>query len=546
MIIEEIQNRAYKTSGRMKAAQKRAEAEAKRQQSSNDLNKISSLFSGGGSKHKHSRSAVDMRIPLKKLPAVDRKVGLRSFGATIGYAAQNQKKVDEDKRAECIYNQNLFLPIDLAADEMKATADQCKTGIRDACRHIVVSWNENEVPDKNEMKDVVATYLKEAGYKDHQAVAYVHKNTKNIHVHIVVNAVNPNTYKGVDRKLLRSKANYRIHEKVAREMEIKYNRIRVHGKLYGIKDNMPTIVKTKSSENNNKNRGKKAFDRNSGLSSFHDYMIDSDDSNKLRNKLLDLMKKPNPDWYQVHELFDRYNLVLKEVIKNGQKFGYIIQDKNNESHVIKASQFDKYGKIFKSKKIDIVIGKEFISSAHSLVGNATSGYGKYIIADTKKHGFFQKYSLGKEAYRHGKASLLKSYVEKRKQINKSRSLINVEYWIKRKKLQPPVELIQRKKWNVIKINRVPEKSLKLKNNLSSEMKSKRKVLSLLRAEYEALKDTFDRENYLYAGSYLSYLQKTFDVTKSQSVQAEIERISKTVAVKDDKKVDKNNKNERNI
>lgn len=106
MIIEEIQNKAYKTSGKMKAAQKMALAEAQRAQSQNGL---SNVFGGGSSRSFGSTTNYSSRgksgggKTASKMSSNSGSGSSRSFGATIGYAAQEGKKFDnyeEDRKAE--------------------------------------------------------------------------------------------------------------------------------------------------------------------------------------------------------------------------------------------------------------------------------------------------------------------------------------------------------------------------------------------------------------------------------------------------------------
>lgn len=57
--------------------------------------------------------------------------------------------------------------------------------------HWVMSWQENEVPTREQVKEAVGIFLEGMGLKDHQAIVAAHVNTANYHVHIVVNRVHP-------------------------------------------------------------------------------------------------------------------------------------------------------------------------------------------------------------------------------------------------------------------------------------------------------------------------------------------------------------------
>ena len=79
-------------------------------------------------------------------------------------------------------------------NEMVALAEesiQCKMPVA----HWVLSWKDGEQPTPEKVDFAVRYFLQLMEWKDHQAFYAVHKNTSNLHVHIVVNRVNPDTLK---------------------------------------------------------------------------------------------------------------------------------------------------------------------------------------------------------------------------------------------------------------------------------------------------------------------------------------------------------------
>ena len=61
--------------------------------------------------------------------------------------------------------------------------------------HWVLSWKDGEQPTPEKVDFTVQYFLQLMEWKEHQAFYAVHKNTSNLHVHILVNRVNPDTLK---------------------------------------------------------------------------------------------------------------------------------------------------------------------------------------------------------------------------------------------------------------------------------------------------------------------------------------------------------------
>ena len=61
--------------------------------------------------------------------------------------------------------------------------------------HWVLSWKDGEQPTPEKVDFAVQYFLQLMEWKEHQAFYAVHKNTSNLHIHIVVNRVHPDTLK---------------------------------------------------------------------------------------------------------------------------------------------------------------------------------------------------------------------------------------------------------------------------------------------------------------------------------------------------------------
>jgi hypothetical protein len=78
--------------------------------------------------------------------------------------------------------------------EMVALASEAVRS-RNPVAHYVMSWHEGEQPSPKQVEEAVSLFLDELGLKDHQAIYALHKDTDNIHLHIAVNRVHPESLK---------------------------------------------------------------------------------------------------------------------------------------------------------------------------------------------------------------------------------------------------------------------------------------------------------------------------------------------------------------
>jgi len=78
--------------------------------------------------------------------------------------------------------------------EMIALASEAVSS-KNPLAHYLMSWREGEQPSPEQVEAAVSLFLDELGLTDHQAIYALHKNTDNIHLHIAVNRVHPETGK---------------------------------------------------------------------------------------------------------------------------------------------------------------------------------------------------------------------------------------------------------------------------------------------------------------------------------------------------------------
>jgi hypothetical protein len=82
-----------------------------------------------------------------------------------------------------------------AADELKRAAGARNGGrpLDDPVRHFSLNWHPSENPSRDDMIKTVQSYLKHMKWHEHQALIVCHDDKEHPHVHVMLNAVHPET-----------------------------------------------------------------------------------------------------------------------------------------------------------------------------------------------------------------------------------------------------------------------------------------------------------------------------------------------------------------
>lgn len=105
--------------------------------------------------------------------------------------------------------------IEGAATEMNDVAKRSRCP--DPAYHFILSWPEHERPEAEKVYDAAEHALKSLGLAQHQAVIAIHANTDNLHCHIAVNRVHPQTFLSQHIEWAKKTLHY-----AARESELKH------------------------------------------------------------------------------------------------------------------------------------------------------------------------------------------------------------------------------------------------------------------------------------------------------------------------------------
>lgn len=133
----------------------------------------------------------------------------KSNGSRMGAICEYIEKADEHEQVTDVWHLNAFSN-ETADIEMCALAD-ANARSKNPMRHIVLSWKEGEIPTPEQAREAANIALEEMGLKDCLAKCAVHKDTDNLHLHIAVCTVNPDTLKMVKTEWIQD----RIHRSLA-------------------------------------------------------------------------------------------------------------------------------------------------------------------------------------------------------------------------------------------------------------------------------------------------------------------------------------------
>ncbi|MBP2199237.1 hypothetical protein JOJ88_004778 [Pantoea cypripedii] len=182
--------------------------------------------------------------------------------------------------------------IETAAEEMEFTAQKAKFahGNSDPVFHYLLSWQSHESPRPEQIYDSVRHSLRKLGMTDHQFVAAIHTDTDNLHVHIAVNRVHPET--GYLNRLAFSQEKL---NKACRELELKHGFSPDNGCYVITPDKR--IVRRTSVERDRQSAWKRGRPQ-----SLKEYIADT--------AIAGLREESVTDWPSLHQRFAKEGLVL--------------------------------------------------------------------------------------------------------------------------------------------------------------------------------------------------------------------------------------------
>lgn len=117
-----------------------------------------------------------------------------------GLADYAQRPTGDDLREKCIHDgaRGFFTTTRNAQKAEMLALAQNSTHSKDPINHYVLSWREGEQPTPAQIEETVDVFLDTMGLVGHQTLYGLHADTDNVHLHLMVNRVNPLTRKVVE------------------------------------------------------------------------------------------------------------------------------------------------------------------------------------------------------------------------------------------------------------------------------------------------------------------------------------------------------------
>lgn len=125
----------------------------------------------------------------------------------------NGAKVGYVKTTNCLSDDPDLVSVEFELIQRKNTRSKL-----DKTFHMVISFPVGEVPTREQMDDIEQVLCESVGMGHHQRISASHVNTDNYHLHVLINKIDPVTFKAVNTYY-----NHKNMAKACAELEAKYN-----------------------------------------------------------------------------------------------------------------------------------------------------------------------------------------------------------------------------------------------------------------------------------------------------------------------------------
>lgn len=265
-----------------------------------------------------------------------RKDGLTSFYRSADYIE------DAEKTGGAVSYENIEFE-EYAAAEMTGTAMLNKR-VKDPVEHIILSWPEEENPSDEEIMQAGRDMLKGLNLGDHQAILAVHRNTDNVHLHMIVNKVHP-----LEVKVRDDYGKIKDAHKIAREIEIKNDWHHDNGIFVVREDEYGNKIIIENPDRDTEssiNQDAERIEAHQGTQSFDGFMKED-----VKDGLFTVLKDKSSTWEDVHAYLGERGVALK-LTASGK--GLVFQDVDNEKYSAAAN---KVNRNFSKGKLEKDLGK---------------------------------------------------------------------------------------------------------------------------------------------------------------------------------------------
>ncbi|HKU00274.1 MAG TPA: TraI/MobA(P) family conjugative relaxase [Paraburkholderia sp.] len=258
---------------------------------------------------------------------VRRSDARRSFRSLIDYVT----RTDEECAPEIETFTNC-LSLDTAQAEMRAVADR-NPRVHGPVFHFMICWREGEQPSSAQVFEAGRAALEAIGMvpDEHQHVFAIHRDTGNVHLHVVVNRVNLQTGRAVNPGL-----SYLKLDRCMRELELRQGWQHNRGSYVVVeRDGQLVVERDMRPRKERQPRPARARDLEafSGMESLATYA-----SAAPRREVLAELTQPGVTWQDLHAVLARHGLELRP---KGQGLAIYAKGRENLTPV-KASSVDEW------------------------------------------------------------------------------------------------------------------------------------------------------------------------------------------------------------
>jgi hypothetical protein len=227
------------------------------------------------------------KVPKKRID------GRSTFGSLIAYISAH---------ASAVVCSDSLWSAETAPDEM-AQVSLMNERVKDPVYHYILSWPGSELPSDASASDAVKATLRELNMIDHQWVAAIHRNTKNVHAHVAANRVHPRSFASVYPR-----QDWIVLDRVCRALELEHGWHHDRGpNSVDYSDvSSPRIVRDRdrsTSKRVNPSTIARDFTAWTGLENFQSWVA-REPADHVR-RVLDTARCR---WQDVHDALDQFNL----------------------------------------------------------------------------------------------------------------------------------------------------------------------------------------------------------------------------------------------
>lgn len=317
-----------------------------------------------------------------------------------------------------------------ASQEMTETAARA-TRVDEPIFHYILSWQEHERPNNEDVFKAAKYTLKALGLEGHQYIAAIHGNTDNLHCHVVVNRVDPLTFKPKHLEW-----SFKTLHRAARELEIEQGWAHDDGLFVVQLDSKGNKYVVESSKQRSLetllpgapvSQKASSFEVWSGQMSLERWVKEI-----VSEKIIPVLDDPNSNWDHLHQVLADVGLKIEPTSNAGYRL--TAHDKTGET--IGSVAASKALRGLSGQNLQLKLGP-FVAASPTMEARPTRTYKRDPLARLDKR--LQRQAVRDELYKKYQAETAQIKRELSVKFRPAESKIEADYKQKSK------ELFQRQK-----------------------------------------------------------------------------------------------------